>query len=200
MKGFLLMILLACSSLTSAKTLLILGDSLSAGYGMASTESWPALLAERWQHSSGKQSLMNVSVSGSTTQDALARLPSALTRYRPQVVLIELVANDGLRGFPPAVAEQNLRKLIDMVQAAHAQPLLMQIRIPRNYGPAYLTQFEAIYPRLAKDYHIPLLPFFMEKIIGQPELIQADGLHPTAAAQTKICDIMDSQLDKYMVN
>lgn len=195
------MILLACSSLASAKTLLILGDSLSAGYGMASAESWPALLAERWNHQAhGKQSVMNVSVSGSTTQDSLARLPSALTHYRPHVVLIELGANDGLRGYPPAVVEQNLRKLIEMVQAVSAQPLLMQIRIPRNYGPAYLTQFEAIYPKVAEAYHIPLLPFFMEKIIGEPELIQPDGLHPTAAAQTKICDLMDSQLAEYMVN
>lgn len=195
------MILLACSSLASANTLLILGDSLSAGYGMASAESWPALLAERWnQQKHGKQFVMNVSVSGSTTQDALARLPSALTRYRPHVVLIELGANDGLRGYPPSVVEQNLRKLIEMVQAVHAQPLLMQIRIPRNYGPAYLTQFEAIYPNVAKAYRIPLLPFFMEKIIADPELIQPDGLHPTAAAQTKICDLMDSQLAEYMVN
>lgn len=192
--------LLAFSSLIHAKTLMIVGDSLSAGYGMPSAQSWPMLLDHRWKSRSNLPQIINISVSGNTSEDALTSLPAALKRYRPEWVLIEIGANDGLRGYPPAVLEQNLRQMIEMIQQTKGQPLLMQIRIPRNYGEAYIHQLESIYSQLAQEYKIPLLPFFMEKIVTQPELMQKDGLHPTEEAQAKICDLMDSQLQKYVIN
>lgn len=184
------MLLSACSLYSHATTLLILGDSLSAGYMMSAEESWPAQLQAQWQEEKRNITIINSSISGSTTQDGLARLPALMEKHQPDAVLIELGANDGIRGFPPSVPDQTLRKMIEIIQAHKSQPLLMQIRIPRNYGATYIEKLESIYPKIAADYQTPLLPFFLEQIIIHPELMLQDGIHPTAAAQEKIKSFM----------
>ncbi len=181
-----------------AGTLLILGDSLSAGYLMAAEQSWPVLLNQQWQAEKFNVTIINSSISGSTTQDGLARLPALLVHHKPDWVLIELGANDGIRGFPPAVPYQTLAKSIRLIQANGAKPLLMQIRIPRNYGVAYIAKLEAIYPQLAEETKTPLLPFFLESIVTRPELMMNDGIHPTADAQPLIRDMMAPLLRQHI--
>ncbi|WP_081741552.1 GDSL-type esterase/lipase family protein [Tolumonas lignilytica] len=181
-----------------AGTLLILGDSLSAGYMMAAEQSWPVLLDQQWQKAHFPVSIINSSISGSTSQDGLARLPALLSNHKPNWVLIELGANDGIRGFPPQVPYQTLKKIIQLIQKSGAKPLLMQIRIPRNYGAAYIAKLESIYPQLAQEMHTPLLPFFLEPIVIHPELMLNDGIHPKAEAQPLIRDMMEPLLRQYI--
>ncbi len=188
------MLLSMCSLSIHANTLLILGDSLSAGYMMAAEQSWPVLLRQQWKEEKFPVTIINSSISGSTTQDGLARLPALLSHHKPDWVLIELGANDGIRGFPPAVPYQTLKKTIQLIQQQGGKPLLMQIRIPRNYGAAYITKLEAIYPQLAAETKTPLLPFFLESIITKPELMLNDGIHPTAKAQPLIRDMLEPLL------
>lgn len=174
----------------SAKTLLIAGDSLSAGYGLPTAQSWPALLQQSLQQQGTDWTLHNASISGETSAGVLARLPALLKQYQPAAVLIEIGGNDGLRGFPVMKLKQNLQQIIEQVKAAGAEPILMQIRIPPNYGPKYTEQFVAVYPELAKTAQIRLWPFFMDQIATQPELMQADGIHPNGKAQPIIRDFM----------
>ena len=188
------MLLSMCSLSIHANTLLILGDSLSAGYMMAAEQSWPVLLQQQWKEEKFPVTIINSSISGSTTQDGLARLPALLSHHKPDWVLIELGANDGIRGFPPAVPYQTLKKTIQLIQQQGGKPLLMQIRIPRNYGAAYIAKLEAIYPQLAEETKTPLLPFFLESIITKPELMLNDGIHPTAKAQPLIRDMLEPLL------
>ena len=192
------MLLSMCSLSIHANTLLILGDSLSAGYMMAAEQSWPVLLQQQWKEEKFPVTIINSSISGSTTQDGLARLPTLLSHHKPDWVLIELGANDGIRGFPPAVPYQTLKKTIQLIQQQGGKPLLMQIRIPRNYGAAYITRLEAIYPQLAEETGIPLLPFFLESIITRPELMFNDGIHPTAKEQPLIRDMLAPLLRQQM--
>ena len=169
-----------------ATTLLVYGDSLSAGYQLATGQSWPALLQQRWQKEAPELQLINASISGETTQGGLERLPQALSHHKPDAVLIELGANDGLRGLSPELTRQNLEQMVTQIHQAGAKPLLMQIRLPRNYGPRYIKQFEAIYPQLAQQQKIPLLPFLLEPLVGQPELFLPDGIHPNAQGQQQL--------------
>ena len=164
---------------------MILGDSLSAAYGLQESQGWPALLAEKTE-----LTLINASISGETTGGALARLPALLKEHQPTWVLIELGGNDGLRGFTPQLIEDQLQQIIITAKQHNAQPILMQIRIPPNYGPRYVERFTAIYPALAEQHQIPLWPFFMDEIAIKPELMMQDGIHPTAEAQPLIRDIM----------
>ena len=188
------MLLSMCSLSIHANTLLILGDSLSAGYMMAAEQSWPVLLQQQWKEEKFPVTIINSSISGSTTQDGLARLPALLSHHKPDWVLIELGANDGIRGFPPTVPYQTLKKTIQLIQQQGGKPLLMQIRIPRNYGAAYISKLEAIYPQLAEETKTPLLPFFLESIITKPELMLNDGIHPSAKAQPLIRDMLEPLL------
>lgn len=169
-----------------ATTLLVYGDSLSAGYQLATGQSWPALLQQRWQKEAPELQLINASISGETTQGGLERLPQALSHHKPDAVLIELGANDGLHGLSPELTRQNLEQMVTQIHQAGAKPLLMQIRLPRNYGPRYIKQFEAIYPQLAQQQKIPLLPFLLEPLVGQPELFLPDGIHPNAQGQQQL--------------
>ena len=169
-----------------ATTLLVYGDSLSAGYQLATGQSWPTLLQQRWQKEAPELQLINASISGETTQGGLERLPQALSHHKPDAVLIELGANDGLRGLSPELTRQNLEQMVTQIHQAGAKPLLMQIRLPRNYGPRYIKQFEAIYPQLAQQQKIPLLPFLLEPLVGQPELFLPDGIHPNAQGQQQL--------------
>lgn len=181
----------------AADTLLVLGDSLSAGYRMAANQAWPSLLDATWQSSSPapKVRVVNASISGDTATQGLARLSTLLQQHQPRWVLIELGGNDGLRGFPPQNVERDLASIITQVKTANAQPLLMQIRLPANYGRRYTESFSAVYPRLAKTFDIPLLPFFMEQVYLKPEWMQDDGIHPNRDAQPFIAGWMAKQLE-----
>ncbi|WP_323885682.1 arylesterase [Aeromonas allosaccharophila] len=175
-------------SSVQAQTLLVLGDSLSAGYQMQLEQSWPALLNQKWQDEGGKHTLLNASISGETTQGALARLPALLKEHKPDLLLIELGGNDGLRGFAPTITRQNLANMIALAKEQQTRVVLTQIQLPRNYGARYLRQFEQIFPELAEINDLPLLPFFMDDIALRPELMMNDGIHPTPAAQPQIRD------------
>ncbi|WP_429010566.1 arylesterase [Aeromonas allosaccharophila] len=175
-------------SSVQAQTLLVLGDSLSAGYQMQLEQSWPALLNQKWQEEGGKHTLLNASISGETTQGALARLPALLKEHKPDWLLIELGGNDGLRGFAPTITRQNLANMIALAKEQQTRVVLTQIQLPRNYGARYLRQFEQIFPELAKANDLPLQPFFMDDIALRPELMMNDGIHPTPAAQPQIRD------------
>lgn len=175
-------------SSVQAQTLLVLGDSLSAGYQMQVEQSWPALLNQKWQEEGGKHTLLNASISGETTQGALARLPALLKEHNPDWLLIELGGNDGLRGFAPTITRQNLANMIALAKEQQTRVVLTQIQLPRNYGARYLRQFEQIFPELAEINDLPLLPFFMDDIALRPELMMNDGIHPTPAAQPQIRD------------
>ncbi|MEN3762947.1 arylesterase [Aeromonas veronii] len=175
-------------SSAQAQTLLVLGDSLSAGYQMQVEQSWPALLNQKWQEEGGKHTLLNASISGETTQGGLARLPALLKEHKPDWLLIELGGNDGLRGFAPTITRQNLASMIALAKEQQTRVVLTQIQLPRNYGARYLRQFEQIFPELAQANDLPLLPFFMDDIALRPELMMNDGIHPTPAAQPQIRD------------
>ncbi|MQL47958.1 multifunctional acyl-CoA thioesterase I/protease I/lysophospholipase L1 [Photorhabdus temperata] len=185
---FLLLVVLFSARATAADTLLILGDSLSAGYHLPVEQSWPVLMDKKWQKSGNKITVINGSISGNTAAQGLERLPELLKQHKPRWVLIELGANDGLRGFPPQQTEQDLQQIITLVKQANIQPLLMQIRLPPNYGRRYTESFAGIYPKLAEHNQIPLLPFYMEQVAIKPEWVQQDGLHPNLAAQPFIAD------------
>jgi acyl-CoA thioesterase I len=167
-----------------------MGDSLSAGYGMTAQESWPALLQQKLTLNKSPWAIQNASISGETSGGALARLPELLKQHQPTAVLIEIGGNDGLRGFPVNRLRQNLEQLILLSKAAGATPVLMQIRIPPNYGPRYTEQFVAVYAELAQQHQIKLWPFFMDNIAVQQDLMQADGIHPNSKAQPIIRDFM----------
>lgn len=191
---FLIFILWISSGLpvmaAQTKTLLIVGDSLSAGYGLTQQQSWPDLLQTTLVDKKSPWRIQNASISGETSGGALARLPTLLQQHKPDAVLIEIGGNDGLRGFPVNRLRQNLEKMIMLSKDAGAKPVLMQIRIPPNYGPRYTEQFVAVYDELARQNGIPLWPFFMDKVAVQPELMQADGIHPNQKAQPIIRDLM----------
>ncbi|SLM63924.1 multifunctional acyl-CoA thioesterase I and protease I and lysophospholipase L1 [Dickeya aquatica] len=181
----------------AADTLLVLGDSLSAGYRMAANQAWPALLHANWQSRPDTSAIhvVNASISGDTATQGLARVPALLQQHQPRWVLIELGGNDGLRGFPPQNLERDLGEIITRIKAANSQPLLMQIRLPANYGKRYTESFSAVYPRVAKTFDVPLLPFFMEQVYLKPEWMQDDGIHPNRDAQPFIADVMAKQLE-----
>ncbi|TCV94450.1 acyl-CoA thioesterase-1 [Biostraticola tofi] len=178
----------------AADTLLILGDSLSAGYRMPAATAWPALLNDQWGEDASSIRVVNASISGDTATQGLARLPGLLKQHKPRWVMIELGGNDGLRGFPPQNIKRDLTEAIALVNKAGASPLLMQIQLPPNYGRRYTESFSSIYPDLAKQYSIPLLPFFMEQVYLKPQWMQDDGIHPNSAAQPFIAQWMSERL------
>jgi acyl-CoA thioesterase-1 len=194
---FTILILVFSLSLQAAtQKLLILGDSLSAGYGMQQQQGWVHLLQQKLEKNQSSWTLVNASISGETTAGGLARLPELMAKHQPQAVLIELGGNDGLRGFPIIQIEKNLQQLIAEVTKHQAKPILMQIRIPPNYGPRYTKQFVALYPALAEKYQATHWPFFMDQIAVRPELMQADGIHPNEQAQPIIRDFIAPLLQK----
>ncbi|TDM51854.1 multifunctional acyl-CoA thioesterase I/protease I/lysophospholipase L1 [Aliivibrio fischeri] len=181
-----------------SQTLLILGDSLSAGYNMPIEQSWPSLLPEQLKALGKPTAVINGSISGDTTGNGLDRLPNLLEQHKPNYVLIELGANDGLRGFPPQKINANLEKMFAQIKAINAQPLLMQIQVPPNYGKRYSQAFGSIYPKLSEKHAIPLLPFFLEQVIVKPEWMMKDGLHPKPEAQPWIAEFMAEELQPYL--
>lgn len=167
--------------LVSAKTILILGDSISAGYGIDPKQGWVQLLQKRLDQQYPKQhKVVNASVSGETTSGALARLPKLLQTYKPNVVVIELGGNDGLRGQPPQMIQKNLDQLIQLSQKQKAKVILFGMKIPPNYGAAYSKAFENNYKVVSQKYQVKLLPFFLDGVAGQKQLMQNDLIHPNA--------------------
>ena len=168
-----------------AKTILIVGDSISAGYGINPEQGWVQLLQKRLDQQYPKQhKVVNASVSGETTSGALARMPKLLQSYKPDVVVIELGGNDALRGQPPQMIQKNLGQLVQQSQQAKAKVLLFGMKIPPNYGTAYSQAFENNYKVISQQYKIKLLPFFMQGIAGHKDRMQNDQIHPNAKAQS----------------
>jgi len=169
----------------SAKTILVVGDSLSAGYGINPEQGWVVLLQKRLDQDDPKQhKVINASVSGETTSGALARLPKLLQTYKQQVMIVELGGNDALRGQPPQLIRANLEKLVQQGQAAQAKVVLFGMKIPPNYGTAYSQAFENNYKVVSQKYKVKLLPFFLEGVAGNKTLMQKDQIHPNAKAQS----------------
>ncbi|MFN3581145.1 MAG: arylesterase [Pseudomonas sp.] len=173
-----------------AQTLLIVGDSISAAFGLEIEQGWVSLLEERLKEQEAAVEVVNASVSGDTTAGGLARLPRLLEQHKPDLVVIELGGNDGLRGMPPANMQQNLSAMVRLALDSDARVLLAGIRIPPNYGVRYTEAFEQVFVAVSEEYEIPLVPFVLEGIAGEedPSLMQSDGIHPTAVAQPMILD------------
>lgn len=170
------------------RTLLVFGDSLSAGYGIDESKSWVNLLASKLTHEGLAWRVVNASVSGETTTGGLSRLPASLQASEPDLVILELGGNDGLRGLPVNILKNNLGEMIELIQLAGAKVLLAGIQIPPNYGPRYTEPFFATYSELSAEKDVPLVPFLIDGIPQQPELMQDDGIHPVAEAQSMIVD------------
>jgi len=168
--------------------ILVYGDSLSAGFGIAVSQSWPALLGQRLQATGSSLTVTNASISGETTAGGRARFAAALTQFKPAIVILALGANDGLRGLPVAAMQDNLGFMVALAKKHGARVLLVGMHLPPNYGPKYTQEFDAAFRDLAKREKVSLLPFLLEPIAFDQYAYQADGLHPTAAAQPKILD------------
>ena len=181
------------------RTIIVLGDSLSAGYGVKVQEGWVSLLAKRLASEGYGYRVVNASVSGETTQGGLARLPRALQTHKPAIVIVELGGNDGLRGLPLATSRENLRKTIELSQAAKAQVVLVGMVIPPNYGQRYGQQFRDMFAELAKQKTLAFVPFFLDKVALKPELMQADGIHPNAAGQPQMLENLWPKLKPLLV-
>ncbi len=181
--------MMAPVALANQNTLLIVGDSLSAAYGVPSDRAWAHLLQERLNNNGLSQwNVVNASISGETTDGGARRLPGLLADNSPDVVVIELGGNDGLRGFPPNVIESNLAQMITQVQDAGARAILVGMQIPPNYGQRYTQMFADIFPKLSDRYNTALVPFFLQGVYDQEGMMQDDGIHPSAEAQPKLLE------------
>ena len=182
------------SIIAESKKLLILGDSISAGYGLKESENWVQLLENSLRKSGQELQIINSSISGDTTIGGLSRIESDLEEHKPNYVLIELGGNDALRGYPINKIKSNLLKIIDTSLLAKANPIIMQIRIPPNYGKNYVVAFESIYSEIAEEKNIPILTFLLEKVALNKSLMQLDGIHPNQKAQQIIASQVEQEL------
>ena len=171
-----------------AQNILVLGDSLSASYGLAQTSGWVSLLQQRVAAEKFPHQVINASISGETTSGGLYRIDALLSQHKPSVVILALGANDGLRGLQLKATQSNLETMIRRVQKNHAQVLLIGMRLPPNYGPAYTEKFHRLFEQIALKYQTKRVPFLLAQIASKREYFQADGLHPTAAAQPLLLD------------
>ncbi|XPF94605.1 arylesterase [Colwellia sp. RE-S-Sl-9] len=190
-----------CYLLTVTKTyakdsILLLGDSVSASYGMQQNEGWVHLLNTQLEQQNAPYKIINASISGETTTGGLSRLESILNKNKVDHLLIELGGNDGLRGFPPKLIKNNLLQMIDIAQSKNIPVSLFSIKIPPNYGPRYTKMFEDVFKNVAKEKEIKLIPFFVEAVITKPGLMQDDGIHPNAKAQPLIAELVKEDLKK----
>ncbi|HEX8783194.1 MAG TPA: arylesterase [Steroidobacteraceae bacterium] len=188
------------NAVASDRTILVFGDSLSAAYGIRAEQGWVALLAQRLQAQGYGYQVVNASVSGETSTGGLERLPRALQLHAPEIVILELGANDGLRGLPVSALHESLTRMVQLSQAAGARVLLVGMRIPPNYGPRYTEEFARVYPELAQQYHLPLVPFLLEKVALDPALMQEDGMHPNAAGEPPVLDTLWPYLKPLLKN
>jgi acyl-CoA thioesterase-1 len=178
----------AWAAAAAASSILVLGDSLSAAYGIRVDQGWVALLQARLRAQGYGHRVINASSSGETTGGALARLPRALATHQPAIVIVELGGNDGLRGLPVGDVRANLESIVTLSQKAGARILLVGIRIPPNYGPSYTRDFERMYSQLASRHALPLVPFLLADVALDENLMQDDGIHPNAAAQLRLLE------------
>jgi acyl-CoA thioesterase-1 len=168
--------------------LLVVGDSLSAGYGVSTDQRWVTLLANRLQSRCASVEVINASVSGDTSSGGLTRLPLLLQQHRPGIVIIELGGNDGLRGINTQTMRENLLRMVRAAQSAGARVLLLGVRLPVNYGPDFVNAFHQVYYDVAETSSVPLVPFLLEGVALDPELMQADGIHPNDRAQPRLLE------------
>jgi acyl-CoA thioesterase-1 len=171
-----------------AGTVLVVGDSISAAFGLDTRQGWVALLENRLVEQGFDHRVVNASISGDTSAGGAARLPALLTEHQPELVIIELGGNDGLRGQPPMQLQQNLAAMVQQSQKAGAKVLILGMRLPPNYGVRYTTAFAEVFPKVASETGAELVPFVLEGIGGVPSMVQSDGIHPTAEAQPRLLD------------
>ena len=176
--------------------MLVLGDSLSAAYGINAKQGWVNLLHERLQQAEPKRAVINASISGETTAGGLARLENLLAEHQPAVIVVELGANDALRGLPLAAPRENLGRILQLSHAAGARILLVGTEIPINYGPQYRDGLRSMYRDLSGEFNVPLVPFLLEGVALDPTMMQDDGLHPVATAQPKLLENVWPALEK----
>ena len=184
------LLLLCCSLPATAaeKRILVFGDSLSAGFGIGVNQSWPALLGKRLQAQGSRYTVANASISGETTAGGRTRFAAALNQFKPAIVILALGADDGLRGLPVSAIHDNLSVMVKLAKQQKVRVLLVGMHLPPNYGPKYTDEFHTAFRTIAKRENVPLLPFLLEPIALDRDAFQADGLHPTAAAQAKLLD------------
>lgn len=195
MYSLVLALILGCMPVAAiAKSIVVLGDSISAGYGIDVQQGWVNLLQQKFNREHSDYVISNESISGDTSAGGLARINQVLARHKPSIVLIELGANDGLRGLLPQEMKHNLSEIIRRSQKAGAQVMLLGMKIPPNYGKRYIDMFYNIYPQLSAELKIPLVPFILEEIALKPDLMQGDGLHPNALGQPLIAEKVWSYL------
>jgi acyl-CoA thioesterase-1 len=195
---------LFCVSAVSANQsalplILIVGDSLSSAYGLNPKQGWVHLLVERLKNEGYRYRVVNASIAGDTTRSGLARLPQALQTHHPGIVIIELGANDGLRGINPRQMQNNLLQIISLARQQAAQVVLIGVRLPSNYGKTFIEHFAAVYPRVAETAEVPLVPFLLKGIAENLELFQADGIHPGAQAQVIMLENVWSVLNPLLI-
>ncbi len=181
-------------------TILVLGDSISAAYGIDTAQGWVAQLRQRLVQNHFDYRVVNASVSGDTTRTGLNRLDDALQHYQPAVVIVALGGNDGLRGLPFSEIETSLTRIIELSQQQGAKVLLAGVRLPPNYGAFYNSRFAALFQQLADTWHVALVPRLLDQVADHPELMQADGIHPTAAGQAQIVDNVWPHLQPLLLN
>jgi acyl-CoA thioesterase I len=179
---------LAAPASASGPVILVLGDSLSSAYGISDQQGWVNLLREKLDKSGYPHAVVNASVSGDTTRDALSRLDAAIERHRPDIAIVELGGNDGLRALSIDTIASNLSRILGTLRENGARIVLAGMRMPPNYGPVYTEAFEALYPVLADEFDAALIPFFMDGVASEPGLMQDDEIHPNAAAQPLLLD------------
>ncbi|BCD87607.1 arylesterase [Pseudomonas solani] len=172
----------------AAGTVLVVGDSISAALGLETSQGWVSLLQKRMDDEGFEHRVVNASISGDTSAGGASRLPALLGEHKPELVIIELGGNDGLRGQPPAQLQHNLAGMVEQSQKAGAKVLLLGMRLPPNYGKRYTDAFAQVYQDLASARQVPLVPFFLEGVGGVEGMMQADGIHPAASAQGKLLD------------
>jgi len=190
--------LLSITTASAKDSILLLGDSVSASYGMQQHEGWVHLLNTQLEQENAPYKIINASISGETTTGGLSRLEGILSKKKVDHLLIELGGNDGLRGFPPKVIKNNLLQMIEIAQSKNIPVSLFSIKIPPNYGPRYTKMFENVFITIANEKNIKLIPFFVESVIIKPELMQADGIHPNAKAQPFIAKLVKEDLKEIL--
>lgn len=181
---------LSATIVSAAQTILVVGDSLSAAYGLPQASGWVNLLQQRLQLEKQPYRVVNASISGETSSGGLYRIPQLLAEHQPAIVLLELGANDGLRGLAPEATRANLEGIIQRARNSGARVLLIGMRLPPNYGPAYTEKFQAVFASLARQYQLPFVPFLLAPIADRRDAFQADGLHPVATAQAKLLGVV----------
>ncbi|BBT17693.1 arylesterase [Metapseudomonas otitidis] len=180
--------LLLLAQEAAAGTVLVVGDSISAALGLETSQGWVSLLQKKLDSERIDHRVVNASISGDTSAGGAARLPALLGEHKPEVVIIELGGNDGLRGQPPAQLQQNLASMVEQSRQAGAKVLVLGMRLPPNYGKRYTDAFARVFSDVAKEQQVPLVPFFLEGVGGVEGMMQADGIHPAAGAQPKLLE------------